>query len=52
LITVLNTVPQNISAILNPNLWVQNYADYLYNLAYFRVNKLEVAEDLVQDTFL
>jgi len=48
----LSAVPQNISAILNPNLWVQNYADYLYNIAYYRVNKQGLAEDLVQDTFL
>jgi RNA polymerase sigma-70 factor (ECF subfamily) len=37
---------------LKPENWVDRYADYLYNYAYYRVNKQELAEDLVQDTFL
>jgi RNA polymerase sigma-70 factor (ECF subfamily) len=37
---------------LNPDNWVDLYADYLYSLALMKVNKIEVAEDLVQDTFL
>jgi len=39
-------------AILNPQLWVKNYADYLYNYAYTRLNDDELARDLVQETFL
>ena len=37
---------------LEPNDWVKNYSDYLYKFAYYRVNNQELAEDLVQDTFL
>ena len=37
---------------LNPQLWVANYADMLYSYAFKRVNDKEVAEDLVQETFL
>lgn len=37
---------------LNPNDWVDLYADYLYSIALMKVNKTEIAEDLVQDTFL
>ncbi len=37
---------------LNPNKWIDNYADYLYNYAKTRVSEKEVAEDLVQETFL
>lgn len=48
----MSTVLQNKNNTLSPNQWVQNYADYLYNIAYYRVNKQELAEDLVQDTFL
>lgn len=48
----MSTVAQNTNTTLNPQLWVQNYADYLYSIAYYRTNKQEVAEDLVQDTFL
>jgi RNA polymerase sigma-70 factor (TIGR02943 family) len=46
----LNNKEQNY--ILDPKNWVSNYADYLYNYAYYRVNNQELAEDLVQDTFL
>ena len=37
---------------LNPNTWVDAYADYLYRYAISRVNISELAEDLVQETFL
>ena len=35
-----------------PNLWVKNYADYLYSYAYTRIDDNELARDLVQETFL
>jgi RNA polymerase sigma factor (sigma-70 family) len=47
----LNTESNNQNT-LNPAKWVDLYADYLYKFAYYRVNKDELAEDLVQDTFL
>ena len=37
---------------LNPDSWVDAYADYLYRYAYTRVSSAEIAEDLVQETFL
>lgn len=37
---------------LNPELWVQEHADYLYNYALYKVSNVEVAEDLVQETFI
>ncbi len=37
---------------LNPHLWVNMYADYLYAYAVTRVNDAELAKDLVQETFL
>lgn len=43
-------VPDN--TILNPHLWVKNYADYLYSYAITRLNDDELARDLVQETFL
>ena len=39
-------------ALLNPNKWVDLYADALYSYALPRVNDAAVAEDLVQETFL
>ncbi|TKB95897.1 sigma-70 family RNA polymerase sigma factor [Pedobacter cryophilus] len=38
--------------LLNPELWVKNYADSLFSFALKRVNNEEVAQDLVQETFL
>ena len=36
---------------LNPNKWIGNYADYLFNYAVVRVNDSDLAKDLVQETF-
>jgi len=47
-------MPENTNAahILNPEKWIDKYADYLYSFAYNRVNDGETAKDLVQETFL
>jgi RNA polymerase sigma-70 factor (ECF subfamily) len=37
---------------LQPNLWVDSYADYLFNFAVGRVSDAEIAKDLVSETFL
>lgn len=42
-----NSIPQ-----LEPDLWVDRYADYLYNFTIARVNDETIAADLVQETFL
>jgi RNA polymerase sigma-70 factor (TIGR02943 family) len=39
-------------ATLNPENWVDQYGDMLFHFAYSRVGKADVAEELVQDTFL
>lgn len=36
---------------LHPNTWVDSYADYLFNYAAVRVSDVEIAKDLVQETF-
>ncbi|MFK7813057.1 MAG: sigma-70 family RNA polymerase sigma factor [Maribacter sp.] len=36
---------------LNPDNWVDAYADYLFNFAVARVSDAEKAKDLVQETF-
>ena len=38
--------------ILNPEKWVDKYADYLYNYTIVRVNDHIVAQDLISETFL
>jgi RNA polymerase sigma-70 factor (TIGR02943 family) len=43
-------VPQEY--LTDPQRWVANYADYLYNYAINRLNDEESARDLLQDTFL
>lgn len=47
-----NQIIQSENIILNPQLWVKNYADYLYNYAITRLNDEYMARDLVQETFL
>lgn len=37
---------------LNPKVWAELYADYLYGFVLVRINNVEVAKDLVQETFL
>ncbi|MDX1314642.1 MAG: sigma-70 family RNA polymerase sigma factor, partial [Eudoraea sp.] len=37
---------------MDPGKWVDNYADYLFNYAVVRLSDAELAEDVVQDTFL
>ena len=37
---------------INPNKWIDLYSDYLFNYTISRVSDREVAQDLVQDTFL
>jgi RNA polymerase sigma-70 factor (ECF subfamily) len=37
---------------LNPSNWVANYSDQLYGYAMSKTSKPELAEDLVQETFL
>lgn len=39
-------------SLLNPDKWVDNYADALYSYTLPRVNDAALAEDLVQETFL
>ena len=36
----------------HPERWVEEYGDWLYRYALLRVRRPEIAEDLVQDTFL
>ena len=36
---------------LNPDKWINNYADYMFNYAVVRVNDGDLAKDLVQETF-
>ncbi len=38
--------------VLDPEKWIDSYADYLFNYTIARVNDVEVAKDLVQETFL
>jgi len=36
---------------IDPNTWIDNYSDYLFNYTIVRVDDREVAKDLVQETF-
>jgi len=37
---------------INPNKWIDLYSDYLFNYTISRVSDREIAQDLVQDSFL
>ncbi|MBW2063890.1 MAG: RNA polymerase sigma factor [Deltaproteobacteria bacterium] len=39
-------------SISDPRKWVELYGDYLYRYAFARTRNQQVAEDLVQETFL
>jgi RNA polymerase sigma-70 factor (TIGR02943 family) len=41
-----------VKNMLEPKNWLKKYGDYLYNFAKIRVRNDEIAEDLVQDSFL
>ncbi len=36
---------------VDPNQWIDNYSDYLFNYTIVRVDDREIAKDLVQETF-
>ncbi|MBT8269055.1 MAG: sigma-70 family RNA polymerase sigma factor [Bacteroidia bacterium] len=36
---------------INPDKWIEQYSDYLFNFTISRVSDREIAQDLVQDTF-
>ena len=38
--------------LIDPNKWIDSYSDYLFNYTISRVSDREIAQDLVQDTFL
>jgi RNA polymerase sigma-70 factor (ECF subfamily) len=37
---------------IDPSKWINKYSDYLFNYTITRVNDREIAQDLVQETFL
>ena len=44
-------MPDKVKHTLNPDKWIVQYADYLFNYAITRVDDQELAKDLVQETF-
>ncbi|WP_228852371.1 sigma-70 family RNA polymerase sigma factor [Aegicerativicinus sediminis] len=38
--------------LLKPELWIDNYSDFLFHYTIQRVNDRELAKDIVQETFL
>ena len=37
---------------LQPHLWLKLYGDYLFSIAFVKLSNREVAEDIVQETFI
>ncbi|MGA0333760.1 MAG: sigma-70 family RNA polymerase sigma factor [Kiritimatiellia bacterium] len=46
------TDPEDPHVKYETHLWVEKYGDYLYRFALMRLRNPEVAEDIVQETFL
>jgi len=44
-------MPETTKHTLDPNKWIDAYADYLFNYTITRVNDSDLAKDLVQETF-
>ncbi|PCI34863.1 MAG: RNA polymerase subunit sigma-70 [Flavobacteriaceae bacterium] len=44
-------MPLDKTHSLNPNKWVELYADYLFNYTIKRVDNHEIAKDIIQETF-
>ncbi|MEP6713083.1 MAG: sigma-70 family RNA polymerase sigma factor [Ferruginibacter sp.] len=49
---ITDTVLYRDTVKAEPHLWIDNYADYLYSYAMYRIKDEEMARDLVQETFL
>ncbi|MGE3805425.1 MAG: sigma-70 family RNA polymerase sigma factor [Gemmataceae bacterium] len=45
-------ITANTLAVLDPSAWVERYGDYLYRYAIARLRNRELAEEMVQETFL
>ncbi|MEO5999658.1 MAG: sigma-70 family RNA polymerase sigma factor [Chitinophagaceae bacterium] len=41
-----------ITKNIDPQKWLDNYGDYLFSLAFIKLNNKQTAEDLVQDTLI
>lgn len=52
--TSADVQPEDSESLLavNPRTWVEKYGDYLYRFAESRVRRVDIAEDLVQETLL
>lgn len=48
----VNNDIKTVNNLLEPQQWVNKYADYLYAYAFSRTNDEEQSRDLVQETFL
>lgn len=51
-LSIFQTVKEKQKYTCNPEIWVDQFSEEFYRFAIYRVKNSEVAEDLVQDTFL
>lgn len=52
LMNVTDATELKAARLANPDQWVETHGDYLFNFAIGQIRDADVAEDLVQDTFL
>ncbi len=49
---MMNEQPERLGQTSNPEKWVDEHGDYLFRYALVRLRDKEIAEDVVQETFL
>jgi len=40
------------SNLVNPQIWVEEYRDFLFKYALYRLRDVDLAEEKIQETFL
>ncbi|MES2621899.1 MAG: sigma-70 family RNA polymerase sigma factor [Bacteroidota bacterium] len=48
----MSDTPSETNHQLQPEKWIDRYSDYLFSFASIRLNRKDIAEDMVQETFL
>jgi RNA polymerase sigma-70 factor (ECF subfamily) len=47
----MDNTPEISSNVVNPQIWVEAYHDYLFKYALSRLREADLAEEKIQETF-
>ena len=48
----MDSISENSSNAINPQIWVEKYHDFLFRYALSRLREADLAEEIIQETFL